>query len=59
MCSSDLLAALLVLGQERVLPALASTRDWLLARGDLLVGLVSLALAAMLGWQGIEGLRLS
>jgi hypothetical protein len=28
-------------------------------RGDLLVGLVSLALAAYLGWGGIEGLRLS
>lgn len=53
------LAALLTLGPERVLPALRASRDWLLARGDLLVGLVSLALAAYLGWQGIEGLRLS
>jgi hypothetical protein len=52
------LGALLLLGQERVLPALRASRDWLLARGDLLVGLVSLALAAVLGWQGIEGLRL-
>lgn len=53
------LGALLVLGQERVLPALRGCRDWLLARGDLLVGLVSLALAAYLAWEGIEGLRFS
>jgi len=52
------LGALLLLGQERLLPALRASRDWLLARGDLLVGLVSLALAVLLGWQGIEGLRL-
>lgn len=53
------LGALLLLGPERVLPALRGCRDWLLARGDLLVGLVSLALAAYLGWEGIEGLRFS
>ena len=53
------LGSLLLLGPERVLPALRGCRDWLLARGDLLVGLVSLALAAYLGWEGIEGLRFS
>ncbi|MEB3256655.1 MAG: GAP family protein [Synechococcaceae cyanobacterium] len=53
------LAALLLLGPERVVPGLRAARDWLLARGDLLMGLVSLALAAYLGWEGIEGLRLS
>lgn len=52
------LVALLLLGQERVLPALQGSRNWLVARGDLLVGLVSLALAVVLAWQGIEGLRL-
>jgi hypothetical protein len=53
------LAALLLLGPERVVPGLRAGRNWLLARGDLLVGLVSLALAAYLGWEGIEGLRIS
>ena len=33
-------------------------KQWLFAKGDLLVGLVSVALAVYLGWQGIEGLRL-
>jgi hypothetical protein len=51
--------ALAVLGPERMVPALRRCRDWLLQRGDGLVGLVSLALAAYLGWQGIEGLGLS
>jgi hypothetical protein len=50
--------AALVVGLERVVPTLKGCRDWLLARGDLLVALISLALAAYLGWQGIEGLRL-
>jgi hypothetical protein len=30
----------------------------LFAKGDLLVGLVSVSLAVYLGWYGIEGLRL-
>lgn len=51
--------ALGLLGQERVLPGLRRGKDWLYARGDLLVGLVSLALAVYLGWQGVEGLRLA
>jgi hypothetical protein len=52
------LLALLVLGPERVQPLLRSGKQWLFARGDLLVGLVSIGLAVYLGWQGIEGLRL-
>jgi predicted negative regulator of RcsB-dependent stress response len=39
-----------------VRPALQACRDWLLLRGDLLVALVSLALAGYLGWQGFTGL---
>jgi hypothetical protein len=51
--------ALLLLGRERVVPALQASRDWLLARGDLLVALVSLSLAFYLGSQRVEGLQLS
>lgn len=52
------LLALLLLGSERVQPLLRGGKQWLFARGDLLVGLVSIGLAAYLGWQGIEGLQL-
>ncbi|SBO42929.1 GAP family protein [Cyanobium sp. NIES-981] len=52
------LLALLLLGPERMLPQLRRGKTWLLARGDAVVGLVSLALAGYLGWQGIEGLQL-
>lgn len=53
------LLALLLLGRERVVPALQSAKTWLLHNADPLVGLVSIALALYLGWQGIEGLRLA
>jgi predicted negative regulator of RcsB-dependent stress response len=36
---------------------LQQAKGWLTRNGDLLVGGISLALAAYLGWQGIEGLR--
>ena len=52
------LLILLLLGPERVLPWLRQGKQWLFARGDALVALVSLALAGYLGWQGIEGLQL-
>jgi hypothetical protein len=52
------LLALALLGQERVIPSLERGKSWLLRNADPLVGLVSLALAVYLGWQGIEGLRL-
>ncbi len=52
------LAAVALLGSDRVLPRLGRLRLWLFRRGDLLVGVMSLALAAYLGWEGIEGLRL-
>ena len=52
------LLALVLAGPERVLPLLQRGKQWLFDKGDLLVGLVSLALAVYLGWQGIEGLQL-
>ena len=52
------LLALLLAGPERVLALLERGKQWLFAKGDLLVGLVSVALAFYLGWQGIEGLHL-
>lgn len=52
------LLALPVAGSDRVLPLLEAGKGWLFSRGDLVVALVSLALAGYLGWQGIEGLQL-
>lgn len=52
------LLALLLLGQERVLPWLQRGKQWLLQRGDVLVGLMGIAVALYLGWQGVDGLRL-
>ena len=43
--------------RDRVIPLLEGGKQLLFARGDLLVGLLSLALAAYLGWEGIAGLR--
>ena len=51
------LLTLVLAGPERVLTLLERGKQWLFAKGDLLVGLVSVALAVYLGWQGIEGLR--
>lgn len=51
------LLAVIVIGQARLQPRLESARTWLFGNGDLLLGGVSLALAAYFGWQGIEGLR--
>ena len=50
-------AAVLV-GRTQVLPLLERGKQLLFARGDLLVGGLSLVLAGYLGWQGIEGLQL-
>jgi hypothetical protein len=46
-------------GRTQVLPLLERGKQLLFARGDLLVGGLSLVLAGYLGWQGIEGLQLS
>ena len=52
------LGAALLVGQERLKPWLERGKQWLFARADTLVGLVSLALAVYLGSQGVQGLRL-
>ena len=46
------------LGREQVLPLLERSKQLLFAKGDLLVGGLSLVLAGYMGWQGVEGLRL-
>jgi len=51
--------AAVLLGRDRVVPLLEKGKQVLFARGDLLVGGLSLVLAGYLGWQGIEGLQLS
>jgi hypothetical protein len=50
------LLALVLAGPERVLALLERGKQWLFANGDLLVGVVGVALGLYLGWQGIEGL---
>jgi hypothetical protein len=52
------LAALAVVGQERLVPVLERSKRWLFEKAELIVTTISLALAAYLGWQGIEGLLL-
>jgi hypothetical protein len=52
------LLALITGGRGRVLPLLEGGKRWLFRRGDLVLSLVSLALAGYLTWQGIEGLKL-
>jgi hypothetical protein len=52
------LLALITGGRERVLPLLEGGKRWLFRRGDLVLSMVSLALAGYLAWQGIEGLKL-
>jgi hypothetical protein len=47
------------LARQRVLPLLQRGKSALYARGELVVGGLSLALAAYLAWQGIEGLRMA
>ena len=60
-CSAALLVPFLavLVGRDRVLPLLERGKALLFAKGDLLVGGLSLVLAGYLGWQGIEGLQLS
>ena len=43
-----------LVGRDRVVPLLEKGKQVLFARGDLLVGGLSLVLAGYLGWQGIE-----
>ena len=51
------LLAVVLAGKERALPLLQRGKQWLFDQGDVLVGLVSVALAVYLGWQGIQGLQ--
>ena len=53
------LVACLVVGQARLEPALAGMKGWLDRYGQWLLGGICLVLALMVGWQGVEGLRLS
>ena len=50
--------AVLLLGQQRVQPALQGGKQWLFSNADPIVGVASVLLAVYFGWQGIEGLRL-
>jgi hypothetical protein len=52
-------AAVLLLGQERVQPALQGGKQWLFSNADPIIGVASVLLAVYFGWQGVEGLRLS
>jgi len=47
------------LARQRVLPLLQRGKSALFARGERVVGGLSLALAAYLAWQGIEGLGMA
>ena len=50
--------AVLLLGQQRVQPALLGGKQWLFTNADTIVGAASLLLAVYFGWQGVEGLQL-
>lgn len=52
------LLASVLLGQERIKPALDGLKAWLDRYGQRLVGVLCLMLALVVGWQGIEGLRI-
>ena len=47
-----------LVGREQVVPLLERSKQLLFAKGDLLVGGLSLVLAGYMGGQGVEGLRL-
>jgi hypothetical protein len=53
------LAACAVAGQERLRPVLAEMNGWLDRHGQRLVGAICIGLALLVGWQGLDGLRLS
>ncbi|HJN35234.1 MAG: GAP family protein [Prochlorococcus sp.] len=48
-----------IIGKDSVLPILQKGKQILFARGELVVGGISLALGAYIGWQGISGLTLA
>ncbi|MFN9546941.1 MAG: GAP family protein [Cyanobacteriota bacterium] len=48
-----------VVGPERLRPFLALLKRWLDRYGQLLLGGIFIVLALLVGWQGVEGLRLT
>lgn len=53
------LVACFVVGQERLEPILGEMKNWLDRYGQPLLGTICLALALVVGWQGVEGLQIS
>ncbi|MEB3333387.1 MAG: GAP family protein [Cyanobacteriota bacterium] len=53
------LAACAVAGQERLRPVLGEMKRWLDRHGQRLVGAICVGLALLVGWQGLDGLRIS
>lgn len=53
------LVACLVVGQVRMEPALERGKAWIDRYGQWLLGGICLLLAVLVGWQGLEGLRMS
>jgi hypothetical protein len=51
------LLACVIAGPERIHPFLAGLKGWLDRYGQVLLGGISILLALLVGWQGIEGLR--
>jgi len=53
------LVACAVAGQERLRPTLDLMKGWLDRYGQQLVGAICIALGLLVGWQGVEGLRIA
>lgn len=53
------LVACVVVGQERLEPVLGGMKGWLDRYGQSLLGAICVGLALLVGWQGVEGLRIS
>jgi hypothetical protein len=53
------LLACIVVGQQRLEPTLGAMKGVLDRYGQLLVGAICLALALVVGWQGLEGLQIT
>ena len=49
----------MIIGRDKVIPLLEKGKTVLFARGELVVGGLSLGLGIYLGWQGVSGLTLT